>query len=177
MQTFIFSLTLCFMSLLSSSVTDKSVHSFSAKSIDGKEIQLSQYKGKKILIVNVASECGYTPQYKDLEALYKKYGSKLVVLGFPSNEFGGQEPGSDSEIKTFCQKNYGVSFPMFSKIQVKGKGKHPLFAYLSSKEENGIVGDEPKWNFCKYLVDENGKVMRFFPSSVKPLDKEITDLL
>jgi len=154
-----------------------SVHQFTMKSIEGKDIALSSFKGKKLLIVNVASRCGYTKQYKDLEALYKQYGGKLVVLGFPANNFGGQEPGSDAEIKGFCEKNYSVSFPMFSKISVKGKDRHPLYEFLGNKEKNGSISDTPGWNFCKYLVDENGKVLKYFPSSVNPLDKEITDLL
>jgi glutathione peroxidase len=154
-----------------------SVHEFTVKSIEGKEVSLSKYKGKKMLIVNTASKCGYTPQYKELEELSKKYADKLVVLGFPANNFGGQEPGSNDDIKGFCEKNYGVSFPMFSKVSVKGKEIDPLFAFLSNKEQNGTVGDAPSWNFCKYLVDENGKVLKFFGSSTKPLSSEITELL
>lgn len=176
MKTILLSI-LTMMAIANHSKKEKSVHDFSMKSIDGKNIALSSFKGKKLLIVNVASECGYTPQYKDLEELSKKYKDKLVVLGFPANDFGGQEPGSDAEIKGFCTKNYGVSFPMFSKITVKGEGMHPFYKFLSSKDLNGNVGDAPKWNFCKYLVDENGKVLKFFPSSVKPMDKEITSLL
>jgi glutathione peroxidase len=154
-----------------------SVYDFTMKSIDGKDVSLSVYKGKKLLIVNVASECGYTPQYKDLEQLSKKYAGKLVVLGFPANDFGGQEPGTDAEIKGFCTKNYGVSFPMFSKICVKGEKMHPLYKFLSGKGEDGKSGAAPGWNFSKYLVDEKGQVIKFFPSSVKPMDKAITDLL
>lgn len=154
-----------------------SVHDFTMKNIDGKEVSLSKYKGKKMLIVNVASECGYTPQYKELEELYKTHSEKLVVLGFPANNFGGQEPGSNLEIKSFCQKNYSVTFPMFEKISVKGKDMNPLYVFLSSKDQNGTVNEAPKWNFSKYLIDENGKVIKFFPSSVKPGSKEITSLL
>ena len=154
-----------------------SVHDFTMKSIEGKEVSLRSFKGKKLLIVNVASRCGYTRQYKDLETLYRQYSDKLVVLGFPANNFGGQEPGSDSEIKGFCEKNYGVSFPMFSKVSVKGKDRCALYEFLASKEKNGTLSDAPGWNFCKYLIDENGKVMRYFPSSVNPMDKAITDLL
>jgi glutathione peroxidase len=176
-------MTLLFSALLSVPLlagmlrTAQTVHEFSVKSIDGKDIRLSDFKGKKLLIVNVASECGYTKQYKDLETLYKQYGSKLVVLGFPANNFGGQEPGTDAEIKNFCQTKFQVSFPMFSKISVKGKDCHPLYQFLSDKNQNGQVDKAPSWNFCKYLVDENGKVIRYFASSVNPLDKEITDLL
>ena len=170
-------LIILFFSMSATIEKQKSVHDFTMKSIEGKDISLSQYKGKKLLIVNVASQCGYTTQYKDLEALSITYKDKLVVLGFPANDFGSQEPGSDSEIKSFCQKNYGVSFPMFSKISVKGKNQDPLYQFLSNKDMNGSVEGNPKWNFSKYLVDENGKVLKFFPSSTKPLSKEITDLL
>ena len=154
-----------------------SVHSFTVKTIDGKQVKLREYAGKKLLIVNTASECGYTPQYKDLQELATKYAGKVVVLGFPSNNFGGQEPGSNAEIKTFCTKNYGVTFPMFDKVEVLGDKASPLFKYLSNKSQNGVVDQAPKWNFCKYLIDENGKVIKFFPSSVKPTDSEITSLL
>lgn len=155
----------------------KSVHDFSVKDIDGKTVNLSLYKGKKLLIVNTASECGYTPQYADLQKLADAYSGKLVVLGFPANNFGGQEPGSESEIKAFCSKNYGVTFPMFAKVDVVGKSQAPLFYFLSHKDANGAVDQAPKWNFCKYLVDENGKVLKFFPSSVKPMDAEITSMI
>jgi len=170
-------LAILFLTMSATVEKTKSVHNFSMKSIDGNEISLSQFKGKKMLIVNVASQCGNTPQYKDLEELSKTYKDKLVVLGFPANNFGSQEPGSNSDIKSFCQKNYGVSFPMFSKISVTGKDQNPLYKFLSTKEMNGTVGDSPKWNFSKYLVDENGKVLKFFPSSTKPMSKEITELL
>jgi len=153
------------------------VHSFTVKTIEGKAVKLNQYKGKKLLIVNTASECGYTPQYKDLQALATKYADKLVVLGFPSNDFGGQEPGSNSEIKQFCTKNYSVTFPMFEKVDVVGDKAAPLFKFLSNKALNGVNDQAPKWNFCKYLVDENGNLIKFFPSSVKPMDSEITSLL
>lgn len=154
-----------------------SIYDFKMKTLDGKEISLSQFKGKKLLIVNVASECGYTPQYKNLQALHEQYGSKLVVIGFPANNFGGQEPGSSSEIKTFCTKNYGVSFQMMEKISVKGSDMHPLYKWLSNKDENGVCSEAPSWNFCKYLVDENGKIIKFFNSKVDPLSKDITSLL
>jgi len=171
----IFLLSIVFMNL--TMIKKSSVHDFIMKSIDGKDIPLSSFKGKKILIVNVASKCGYTSQYKDLEELSKKYANKLVVLGFPANNFGSQEPGNNEEIKGFCEKNYGVTFPMFAKISVKGKDVDPLYEFLSNKEQNGTVNDSPGWNFGKYLVDENGKVLKFFGSSTKPLSKEISDLL
>jgi len=153
------------------------VYSFKLKTLDGKDVDLSQYKGKKLLLVNVASKCGYTPQYKNLEALNKQYGSKVVVIGFPANNFGGQEPGSASEIQEFCTKNYGVTFPMMEKISVKGEDMHPLYKYLSNKDENGVVNEAPNWNFCKYLIDGNGKVVKFFNSKVDPMSPEITSLL
>jgi glutathione peroxidase len=141
----------------------RSVHDFTMKSIDGKEISLSQYKGKAILIVNVASECGFTKQYKDLQAVHQKYGEKLVILGFPANNFGGQEPGTNDEIQTFCQKNFGVSFQMFEKISVAGNEQHPLYQFLSHQ-----AGEEPSWNFCKYLIDSEGNFKKFYNSSAKP---------
>ena len=155
----------------------KTVYDFAVKDIDGKPVALSQYKGKKLLIVNTASECGYTPQYADLEKLAKEYAGKVVVIGFPSNDFGGQEPGTATEIKTFCQKNYGVTFPMMEKVIVKGDAAHPLFAYLSHKDQNGVADGAPKWNFTKYLISEDGKLIKSFSSGVKPMDKEITSLL
>lgn len=153
------------------------IYQFKVKTIDGKEITLEKFKGKKMLIVNVASECGYTPQYKDLQALYEKYKDKLEVIGFPANNFGGQEPGTATEIKSFCTKNYGVTFTMMEKISVKGDDMHPLYKWLSTKSENGVTDDAPKWNFSKYLVDENGKIIKFFPSKVSPMSEEITSLL
>ena len=154
-----------------------SIYDFKLKTLDGKEISLSQFKGKKLLLVNVASECGYTPQYKGLQALHEKYGNKVVVIGFPANNFGGQEPGTATEIKSFCSKNYGVTFQMMEKISVKGKDAHPLYQWLSSKEQNGSCDETPSWNFCKYLIDENGKIIKFFKSSVDPLSVDITSLL
>nr|WP_262921730.1 glutathione peroxidase [Pontibacter ruber] len=145
-------------------------YSFKMNSLDGKEIDFSKYKGKKVLLVNTASECGYTPQYEDLQQLNEKYGDKVVILGFPANNFGGQEPGSNQEIASFCQKNYGVNFQMFEKISVKGDDQHPLYQWLTKNSPNG---DEPTWNFCKYLVDENGNVVAFYPSKVKPMGEEI----
>jgi glutathione peroxidase len=148
-----------------------SVFDFKMTSLEGKTIDLSQYKGKTLLIVNTASECGYTPQYADLQKLHETLGDKVTILGFPANNFGGQEPGSNAEIASFCKKNYGVTFQMFEKISVKGKDQHPLYAYLKEK-----TGQEPSWNFCKYLVKPDGTI-KFFKSSVKPMDKEITSEL
>lgn len=155
----------------------KSIYDFTLNSIDGKPVALSSFKGKKMLLVNVASQCGYTPQYKDLEALHNKYKDKLVVIGFPANNFGSQEPGSNAEISSFCQKNYGVTFLMMEKISVKGSDMHPLYKWLSTKEENGVCNEAPGWNFCKYLIDEKGNVMQFFKSSVNPLSEDITSKL
>lgn len=148
-----------------------SLYDFKMNSLEGKTIDFSQYKGKTLLIVNTASECGYTPQYADLQKLHETFGDKVVILGFPANNFGGQEPGTNTEIASFCKKNYGVTFQMFEKISVKGKDQHPLYAYLKEK-----TGQEPGWNFCKYLVKSDGTV-KFFKSSVKPMDKEITSEL
>lgn len=155
----------------------KSFYDFEMKSIDGTLIHFKKFKGKKVLLVNVASECGYTPQYKDLQLLHEKYGKKLIVLGFPSNNFGGQEPGTNVEIKQFCTKNYGVTFILFEKVSVKGEDQCELYKWLSSKESNGWNDLEPSWNFCKYLINEKGELIKYFPSSINPMSKEITSLL
>jgi len=152
--------------------TPGTVYDFTVKSIDGKDVKLSKYKGKKILIVNTASKCGFTPQYKELEELSKKYGNKVVVLGFPSNSFN-QELASNEEVSSFCEKNYGVTFPLFSTVAVKGDDATPLYKFLADKDKNGAVSDAPSWNFCKYLVDEKGHVVAFYPSKVKPLSDEM----
>ena len=149
-----------------------SVYDFTVKSIDGKDVKLSQYKGKKLLIVNTASKCGYTPQYKELEELSKKYGNKVTVLGFPSDSFN-QELASNAEVASFCEKNYGVTFPLFETVAVKGDAATPLYKYLSDKTKNGKVSDAPSWNFCKYLVDEQGHVLKFYGSKVTPLSPEL----
>lgn len=147
------------------------------KLIDGTDIDLKQYKGKKVLIVNTASECGYTPQYKELQSLHEKYGDKLVILGFPANNFGGQEPGSNEEIEKFCKDNYSVTFPMFQKISVLGDDMHPVYKWLTNKDLNGWNEQQPKWNFNKYLLDEEGNLRKYYSSAVKPMDKEIIDML
>jgi glutathione peroxidase len=143
------------------------------KNIDGKEVDLAQYKGKVILVVNVASQCGLTPQYDGLQSLYEKYKDQgFVVLGFPANEFGRQEPGTDAQIKEFCTSKYDVTFPMFSKIVVKGEGIHPLYRYLTSKDSNPQFAGDIAWNFSKFLVDKNGKVVaRFEPRETPESDK------
>ncbi|MCA1762243.1 MAG: glutathione peroxidase [Flavobacteriales bacterium] len=149
-----------------------SVHDFDVPALDGGQINLKDFKGKKILIVNTASECGYTPQYAQLEELHQEKKDELVVIGFPANNFGGQEPGSDKDIAAFCQKNYGVSFPMASKISVKGKDIAPLFEWLISQENPDFTGDI-KWNFEKFLLDEDGQLIHRYRSGVSPLDEEI----
>jgi len=152
----------------------KSFYALSADNINGESISMNTFKDKKILVVNVASQCGYTPQYEGLQNLYETYGARLVVLGFPSNDFLWQEPGDNIEIKTFCQRTYGVTFPMFSKIHVKGRKQHPLFTWLSDSTMNGWNHEEPSWNFNKYLLDEKGKLLERFGSSIEPLDTLIT---
>ncbi|MCI0750506.1 MAG: glutathione peroxidase [Flammeovirgaceae bacterium] len=141
-----------------------SIYDFKINSLDGKQIDFAQYKDKTLLIVNTASECGYTPQYADLQKLHEQYGQKITILGFPANNFGGQEPGTNDQIATFCKQNYGVTFQMFEKISVKGEDQHPLYQWLKEK-----TGNEPTWNFCKYLVKPDGTV-KFFNQKAKPLD-------
>lgn len=149
-----------------------SFYDFELKGIDGKAVDLNIYKGKKVLIVNVASKCGYTPQYEDLQNLHEQFGKDVAVLGFPANNFGGQEPGSNEDIVAFCEANYGVTFQMFEKISVVGSDRHPLYAWLEEQS-----GEKPNWNFCKYLLNEKGEVIGFYPSSVNPLDEQITGQL
>lgn len=145
------------LSLMTIAAPQKTVYDFTVRDIDDKPVSLSQYKGKVLLIVNVASLCGNTPQYKEIEALYKKYHSKgLVVLGFPSNDFMGQEPGTNDEIKAFCSREYAVTFPLFSKIKVKGKDIAPLYAYLTQQKENGVMDAKVGWNFQKFVINRNG---------------------
>jgi glutathione peroxidase len=150
-----------------------SIHSFKVKSIEGKTIDFSQFKGKKILVVNTASKCGYTKQYEQLEKVYEEYKDKLVVVGFPANNFGAQEPGTDEEIDQFCKSRFGVKFPLASKISVKGDDTAPLYKWLTSKAENGVLDAEIKWNFNKFLLDENGKMIAYFDSKVLPDSEEI----
>jgi len=150
---------------------DSPFYRFSMKTIDGKEQPLSIYKGKVLLVVNVASQCGHTPQYEDLEATYRKYQDRgLAILAFPANNFGGQEPGTDAEIKEFCKTSYDVTFDLFSKISVKGEDQNPLYRYLTNDSQ--FKGDV-KWNFQKYLIDRNGNVVAMYRSRVKPTDKEV----
>jgi len=152
-----------------------SVLDFTMKSIDGQASPLAAYKGKVVMIVNVASRCGYTPQYEGLEAVYRKYKDRgLVILGFPANNFGGQEPGTDEEIKTFCSSKYSVTFPMFSKISVKGDDKAPLYEFLTDAKANPSTAGDIKWNFTKFLVDRGGKVIGRFEPAVKPESADVT---
>ena len=157
----------------------KSIYDFKVKSIDGTNFDFASLKGKKIIIVNTASECGNTPQYKDLEELYKKYKSKnLVIIGFPANNFGAQEPGSDKEIKEFCSKNYAVTFPMMSKISVTGKDIAPIYQWLTQKSQNGVLDAPVTWNFQKFLIDEKGNLVKSIAPKIAPLtSKDINDFI
>jgi len=149
------------------------LHDFVKKDIRGKEVNLDAYKGKVVMVVNTASKCGFTPQYKDLQALYEKYeGQDFVILGFPANNFNGQEPGSNEEIDEFCEANFGVTFPMFSKVSVKGSDQDALFAFLTSQPNNDFTGDI-NWNFEKFLIDQNGNLVRRFRSRTNPMSSEI----
>lgn len=150
-----------------------SFYDIKIKGIDGKDIDLSAYKGKKVMIVNVASECGYTPQYEQLEQLYKDNAKNLVIIGCPSNDFGGQEPGTNEQIVSFCKKNYGVTFPLTDKVGIT-KNTHELYQWLTQKVKNGVSDNEVKWNFTKFLIDENGHLYTCFPSGVTPMDDQIT---
>ena len=152
--------------------TATSFFSFTVNSLDGKPVSFEQYRGKKIIVLNTASECGYTPQYADWQKFYEANKEFVVVLGFPCNDFGGQEPGSATEIQGFCQKNYGVTFPLFEKVSVKGEGKSPVYQWLTDPALNGWNDQEPTWNFCKYVLDENGKLTNYFASKVKPDSEE-----
>ena len=153
------------------------IHGFSITTLEGETLNLSNFKGKKILIVNTASKCGFTPQYKELEELYKTHKDRLVIIGFPANNFLRQEPGTNDEIAEFCERNYGVSFPMSEKISVKGKEMAPIYQWLTKKENNGVKNSKVTWNFNKYLIDEEGRLIEKFGSRVKPLDSKITDHL
>jgi glutathione peroxidase len=153
------------------------LYGFTLNNIDGKPAPLADYKGKVVLLVNVASQCGYTPQYSALESVYEKYKDQgFVILGFPANNFGSQEPGTNAEIKTFCTRKYSVTFPMYAKISVKGADKAPLYQYLTEQTSPGISG-EIQWNFTKFLVDRNGNVVKRFEPPVKPDAKEVTDAI
>ncbi len=175
MRTLILIVTMFSMFKTSSQTAPKqSIYDIKINSIDNTPINLSDYKGKKILFVNVASECGFTPQYEELEELYETYKDQLMIIGLPCNQFGGQEPGNADEIKTFCERNYGVTFLITEKIDVKGDQQHPLYQWLTNKDINGVSSSGVKWNFQKYLVDENGHLVDYYYSITKPLSKKIT---
>jgi glutathione peroxidase len=152
---------------------DSGFYGFKVKTLDGGEFDFSTLKGKKVMIVNTASKCGFTPQYKELEEVYEQYKGDLVIIGFPANNFANQEPGSASEIRKFCTENYGVTFPMMAKISVKGDDMAPIYKWLTSKKENGVMDSEVKWNFQKYLIDENGKLVDVVYSKEKPDSEKI----
>ncbi|MDD2583427.1 MAG: glutathione peroxidase [Bacteroidales bacterium] len=152
-------------------------YSLSFKTIRGETYKFNQLKGKNVLIVNTASKCGFTPQFKELEQLHQEYGASLVVLGFPSNDFGAQDPGSNEEILSFCEENYGVTFQMMDKSSVKGAEINKVYKWLTDKSKNGWNSKSPSWNFGKYLIDKKGRLISFFPSKVKPTDKKITEKL
>ena len=154
-------------------ISAQSVYDINLNNIDGANIDLSKFKGKYILFVNVASNCGFTKQYADLEKLYQQYRQELIVIGLPCNQFGGQEPGNSKEIKHFCQENYGVSFPITEKINVKGENIHQLYSWLTNKEKNGKINSNVKWNFQKYLVSRQGELINYFYSTTRPLSKKI----
>jgi len=169
----LFALALAAISASFTGSTVKTLHDFKTQTLEGKDFNFADLKGKKVLIVNTASECGYTPQYVGLEGLYQMYKSKnFVVIGFPCNDFGGQEPGTNSDIKSFCSKNYGVTFPMMDKISIKTS---PIYQWLTSKKENGVLDATVKWNFNKFLIDEKGHLVKYLPSSVEPTDEQITN--
>lgn len=169
-------LALIFSLILISSVafSQQSFYDYTVKDIDGKDFDLSSLKGKKVLVVNTASKCGFTSQYRQLQSLFETYGGdKFTIIGFPANNFLSQEPGTNKEIAEFCEKNYGVTFKMMSKISVKGNDMDPLYQWLTSKSKNGVMDSEVKWNFQKYLIDENGKLVDMVYPKVKPDDDKI----
>ena len=159
--------------IIAPALSQKSIYDFTVETIDGQQFSFADLRGKKVMIVNTASKCGHTPQYKDLELLNKAYKQKLVIIGFPANNFMNQEPGSNEEIKEFCDSKYGVTFPIMSKISVKGDDMHPLYKWLTSKSANGVLDSEVAWNFQKYLIDEEGNLVGFFKPAVKPLSDEV----
>ena len=154
-----------------------SIYEFKVPGLEGGSIDFSQYKGKKIMIVNTASKCGNTPQYAELEELYKKYKNKLVIIGFPANNFGGQEPGTKEEISEFCKRNYGVTFPMADRVSVKGADIAPIFKYLTDEAKKLGIEDPVKWNFTKFLIDENGKLITVIHNKTKPMSEEVLKYL
>ncbi len=168
---------ICIVNLLLAQQPASSIYNISINDLEGNPINLSAFKGKKILFVNTASKCGYTPQYKDLQKLHDTYKTQLVVIGLPCNQFGGQEPGTAAQIQEFCSSNYGVDFLITEKIHVKGAQQHELYKWLTNKEFNNTKSSEVKWNFQKYLIDENGNLIDVFYSKTKPLSEAITQYL
>ena len=163
--------------IMEANTQTNSIHRFQLESIDGGKLNFADFKGKKILIVNTASACGYTKQYEGLEKLYAAHKDKLVVVGVPANNFGGQEPGTNEEISSFCKKNYGVTFPLSAKMDVIGDQQVPLFSWLTSKEKNGVLDATIKWNFNKFLLDEQGNLVAYFPSKTEPMSEEILNYI
>ena len=169
-------LTFCLVVFILTSFGQSRFYDFTVEDIDGNDFALSSLKGKKVLVVNTASKCGFTPQYEQLQELYEKYGGEdFTIIGFPANNFLSQEPGSNDEIKDFCQKNYGVTFPMMAKISVKGDDMHPLYHWLTEKSQNGVMDSKVAWNFQKYLIDENGNLVDVVKPKVKPDDDQIVN--
>lgn len=163
------------MALMSVTAFPQGFYDFKVKTLEGQSFDFASLKGKKVMIVNTASKCGFTPQYKDLEALYEKYqDGNFVIIGFPANNFLGQEPGTASEIREFCTKNYGVTFPLMEKISVKGKDMHPVYQWLTQKSKNGVMDSEVKWNFQKYLIDEKGNLVDVLYSKEKPDSEKVS---
>lgn len=164
------------VALLFATSSTNTIYDFKVTDIDGNDFNLNTLQGKKVMIVNTASKCGLTPQYEELEKLYETYKEKnFTIIAFPSNDFMSQEPGTDEEIKDFCSKNYGVTFPVMSKIKVKGKNMHPLYKYLTTKSLNGLSDNSVKWNFQKYLIGTDGKLEMVIAPTTKPMDQEIVD--
>ena len=169
-----FALLFSFIFIVVLSFGQKSFYDFTVKDITGKDFPLSQLKGKKVLVVNTASKCGFTPQYEQLEKIYKEYGGKdFIIIGFPANNFAHQEPGTNAEISEFCTKNYGVTFPMMSKVSVQGDDMAPIYQWLTEKALNGVMDSKIAWNFQKYMIDENGHLVDYAVSKVKPDDPKI----
>jgi len=171
---------LLMFSFISATIFSQSTgfYAFKVKTLEGENFDFASLKGKKVMVVNTASKCGYTPQYKDLEELYKKYGGdNFVVIGFPANNFLNQEPGSAEDIREFCTRNYGVSFPMMEKISVKGKDIHPVYQWLTQKSKNGVMDSDVRWNFQKYLIDEKGNLIDVMYSKENPLSEKVTAFL
>jgi glutathione peroxidase len=179
MKTLLFLIVMTLTVSTGMSQTASGFYSFKVKAIDGTEFDLATLKGKKVMVVNTASKCGLTPQYEELEELYRVYGGSgdFVIIGFPANNFMNQEPGTDEEIEAFCSQNYGVTFPMMSKISVKGKDIHPLYQWLTTKELNGVKDSNVTWNFQKFLIDENGNLAEVIPPREKPMSDKVLNWL